>query len=212
MIKYLSALLMILITASFSNAQNFEGKIHYKMSYGDLGPGMETYEAMLPTEMLYLVKGNKSKMIQPTSMGETIVILDQENKMSTVLVDMMGKKVAIENKGDESNETELPSIDYVNESKTIAGYLSKKAIISDDEGNKTIVWYTEELPSLGLYKKMKGLKGFPMEFEMNQNGISSKISVSKISEESISDSEFIIPSEYEKVSQEEFQQMMMQAK
>src|SRR5690606_40694395 len=62
----------------------------------------------------------------------------QESRISTVLVDVMGKKVAIEKLGSEIEEAENTSIEYINESKSIAGYNTQKAVISDEKGNKTI--------------------------------------------------------------------------
>src|SRR5690606_11246258 len=123
-----SSLILILgvIFSLSSFAQDFEGKISYNISYGDLPEEMKAYESMLPKEMNFLVKGDKSKMTQPSAMGsETVVIADQGNNKTTVLINSMGFKVAVKSDLDE-NERPTPNIEYVDGSKSIAGFDCKK--------------------------------------------------------------------------------------
>src|SRR5690606_1684055 len=92
--------------------------------------------------------------------------------------------------------------------KEIAGYECKKAILTDGNGIKTTLWYTEEIAALDMNLGLEGINGLPLEFESEQNGINAKIVANLISEEGIDDSEFEIPEGYKQMSKEEFQQMM----
>lgn len=205
--KRFATLILLFIFSFTILAQEFEGNITYSISYADLPEEMQAYESMLPKEMNFLVKNDKSKMTQAAAMGgETVVITDQSNKKTTVLVNTMGFKVAVsKNLAEEQSE---PEIKYVDENKTIAGYPCKKAILTDENGIKTTLWYTEEIPALGVNLGLKGIKGLPMEFETTQNGINAKIVATSISEEKVDDSEFEIPEGYKEMSEEEFQKMM----
>lgn len=208
--KYFLTAFLSFILAFASQGQDFEGKINFNISYENLTEEMKAYESMLPKEMNFVVKNDKSKMTQPNAMGETIVIIDQSTKKTTVLVDMMGKKIALVKQMPENTGNDDQEISYMEGTKEIAGYTTKKAIISDSLGNKSTIWYTEEIPSLDLNIGMAKLKGFPLEYEIDQNGLNSRITAVKVSKEEIADAEFEIPAGYKEMNQEEFQQMMQQ--
>lgn len=208
-INKFASLLFLALSFSFSAfAQDFEGKIKYGISYGDLPEEMKAYESMLPTEMNFLVKGNKSKMTQPSAMGgETIVITDNTANKSTVLVNAMGLKVAVNSDLGEA-QNQKPKVEYVSGSKKVAGFNCKKAILTDDNGIKTTLWYTQEIPALNINLGLKGIDGLPLEFESEQNGINAKIVAKSVTEVKINDSEFAIPDGYKEMNTEEFQQLM----
>ena len=207
-IKTAIALSFLLIFHLSASAQDFEGKIAYSISYGDLPEEMKAYESMLPKEMNFSVKGDKSKMTQPSAMGsETIVITDNSANKSTVLIDAMGNKIAVSTDLDERFSNK-PKVEYVAGTKKIAGYDCKKAILTDENGIKTTLWYTPDVPALDINLGLSEIDGLPLEFESEQNGINAKIVAKSVSEEKINDSEFVIPAGYKEMSAEEFQQLM----
>lgn len=207
-IRYSFIFILSILFSPVAFPQDFEGRISYRINYGDLPEEMKAYESMLPREMNYLVKGDKSKMTQPSAMGgETIVIADQGSNKTTVLINSMGYKVAVSSDMGEK-EGKAPDIQYVDGSKNIAGYDCKKAILTDENGIKTTLWYTEEIPALDINLGLEGINGLPLEFESEQNGINAKIVANSVTEESVADSEFVIPEGYEEMNQEEFQEMM----
>ena len=155
----LIALLCLALLFGSISAQNFEGKINFGIDY-ELPEAMEAQRSMLPTEMsIYIAKGYV-RIEQKTMMGEQNVITDTKSKTSILLMNMMGKKMAI-TMTDEGKEKPTPKIVYSKDTKTIAGYECKKAIYStlDEarEEQEMEVYYTEEIPS-EANDKLPGLK------------------------------------------------------
>jgi GLPGLI family protein len=108
-----------------------------------------------------------------------------------------------------------PTIKYLDETKTIAGYKCKKAEIvmkTKDGKEETVnVYYTEEIPTTDVKSIYKGLKGFPMEYVMNQGGIKMTFAAKTVSREPVADSKFEIPKEgYTETTMEDFQKSMQQ--
>jgi hypothetical protein len=190
----------------------FEGVITYKISYPD-SKFTESQLAMFPKLMTVSIKGTKSKTEMSTGMGNQTEIIDYSDKTKVALLDMMGQKYAIkETTADIQKDMENePSgkVVITNETKTIAGYMSKKAIVTtEQDGEKTVyeVWFTDEMGSTdanfdkALYKDINGVL---MEFQMVTPQITMKFSVSTVEKKSISAKEFEIPAEYKLTTKEE---------
>lgn len=214
--NYLKRLLFVaawITLGSAAFAQDaFEGTIVYEITYEDLDEMMAQYEAMMPKEMTMIHKDAMSKMIQPNGMGQQVVITDNEKKTSTILMDMMGNKMAYEqdmSKQSDEDKDKKVEIKYFDETKKIAGYECKKAeIIVEGMDENMIVWYTEEIKASGDNKKFGELKGYPLQYEMRQPTFTMILTAKTVKKEKVSKAEFKIPKEYEKVTEEEFKQMM----
>lgn len=214
--NYLKQLLFIAAWITLGSAafaqDSFEGTIVYEITYEDLDEMMAQYEAMLPKEMTMIFKDPMSKMIQPNGMGQQVVITNNDKKTSTILMDMMGNKIAYEqdlNKQSEAEKDNKVNIKYLDETKTIAGYKCKKAEITvEGMDEKMIAWYTEDIKASGDSKRFGELKGFPLQYEMMQQNFTMILTAKSVKKEKISKAEFKIPKEYEQVTEEEFKQMM----
>lgn len=207
-----SLLSVIAIFAGSTFAQ-FEGKVIYGLDY-ELPEAMESQRSMLPSEMDMVIAKNKSKVIQNTMMGSQIVISDTKTKKSVLLMDMMGQKMAIDlptPTEEESKEEKQPKYKYDDKSKKIAGYKCKHAImtIEDDNGEeqKMDVYYTEEIPS-AANDKLKGLKGFPLEYTIISQGLTMIVTAKSVKKEKIPASEFEIPEGFSKMTMDEFKKSM----
>lgn len=190
---------------------NFEGKIAYEISYNDLPAEMKGYEAMLPKEMSIQLKGNKSRVEQNQMMGKNVIVSDMDQKNGFMEMEMAGQKLRMNISTEEFDveEGKIENIEYVDESKTIAGYPCKKAIIKDDSGNLAMtVFYTEKIKNQAQ-KEFVGLKGFPLEYSMSQNGINMVMTAATITEESVSDDLFQKSEGFQDITQEDLQKMMM---
>ena len=150
----------------------------------------------------------------------TIMISDSKNPDEPVmLLDAMGMKVNIlmSDSLKKAAEKTKPDIQYLDSTKMIAGYACKIAKVTVkiprpggmDTTFATTVYYTEEIPYFDLNGSFKGLKGFPMEFSIYQMGMNVNIAASSVIKQPVSDSLFNIPSDYQKMSMQDFQQMMM---
>lgn len=142
----------------------------------------EGFEGMSESDMIVYMKGDKTKIEISSMMGTQTMIND--GKKSTMLADQMGNKYGyVVTKEEEEEElknepknTEKPSIEYVDEKTTVAGYECKKAIITTLEGKEktksvTTVWYTDKIKPQNGKKQIKNmpdfgdLKGYPMKYE-----------------------------------------------
>lgn len=157
---------LVLVGISFSFAQDFSGKITYKISYE--GRELESTEkAQLPTEevVTYGLGKMKTEIISP--MGNQVVIYDSETKETTILFDAMGQKIAYKSPFDDEAKkqseemTKGVKIENTDETKQIAGFKCTKAVVT--KGDTTMdVWFTKDLKfahanEMELYKDIDGL-------------------------------------------------------
>jgi hypothetical protein len=200
--KFLRLLILALIIPFGIQAQSFEGKIVYSITYKDLPAEMAQVSSMLPGNQVIWIKGDKSRFEQKMGQGSTIVITDASAGSSTVLMDLMGTKYKLYITKDEmerlATEQEMPEIKYVEGTREVAGYTCHKAEVNmvGFDGVATF-YYTEEIPPV----KVQGmeslqLKGMFMAYEFTANNMTMNIEVTEIDKSSISDSKFDIPSGY----------------
>jgi GLPGLI family protein len=210
-------LLATLVTIIFpvlviAGDKNFEGIITYKISYPD-SKFTESQMAMFPKLIIVSIKGSKSKSETNSTMGNQTEINDYADKSKITLLNMMGQKYAIRETAAEiqkdMEKEPKAQVEVTNETKTIAGYLSKKAIVTtNNDGEKTVyeVWFTEELGSKDvnfdnpIYKDINGVL---MEFQIKTEQVTMKCTVSSVEKKSISSKEFEIPSDYTITTKEE---------
>ena len=190
------------------------------------------------------IKNDLVKTFSETEMGRTTVIRDNSKKLTTTIMEMMGRKngfyatdadqeemrkrmdsmMRTRNQNVGMNGSVTPpeySIAYLDESKKIAGYTCKKALViaSRSNGRKdtTVVWYCPEFKLQGVSSTggamggfggfvsqaggngMDKLEGFPMEYERNMGrGRKMTVQVTKlVTDKDISDKEFEIPKDIE---------------
>jgi GLPGLI family protein len=170
---------------------------------------------MLPDEMITRVKGEKSRMEQSMAMGmSSVTITDMKKGTGIVMMDMMGKKIAMEATKEELKKLDKkkvsdkkPEFKYTSETKEIAGYECKKAFIVIEGAGEMEIYYTEDLPA-GASKQFEGLKGFPLEYSISQGPMKVSFTATKVIKEKLSDSLFSIPDGYDIMTFEEFQKTM----
>lgn len=213
--KLLLAFVAVAIALPTLAQKNFEGTIKFSLTYEDLPAEMAAMEAMLPDEMTTIIKGDKSRLEQSMGMGmSSVTITDMKKGSGIVLMDMMGKKIAMEMTKDELEKMnkkkateKKPEFKYTDETKEIAGYKCKKAIIVMEGAGELEVYYTEDLPS-GANKQFEGLKGFPLEYKIAQGPMKIKVSATSVKTEKVDKNLFEMPDGYDKMSFEEFQKQM----
>lgn len=205
----LTSLATLAITFSVIAQKSFEGTVNFGITYTDMPDEMKQYESMMPKEMTLKIKGDKSRMEQNSAMGSTTTITDDKAKKVTILMNMMGQKIAMEQSTSEDKEDESLKINYLDGTKKIAGYTCKKAEITHPEMEEAmIVYYTEEISGTKTNAQFKGLKGFLMEYTIENQGMIMTIAAKEVKEEKISNAEFTIPSDYESMTEEEFKKQM----
>lgn len=222
MAKKITPLLLsaaILIAFSFTGTiAEFEGKVTYEISVegGNMPP--EAMAMFAGSNLNVYIKGTKSRSDVNMGMQNTTTISDTKTNSSVMLMDMMGNKYKIKSEPPKEEKTPDIVVKEMSDTKTIAGYKCKKAEITfkDEAGNQQVtnVWFTEEISnhmgSNSRSSQFKGIKGMPLEYEMNaERGMKMKMTAKTVSKESVSDSKFDIPSDYKETTMEDLQKEMM---
>lgn len=210
LLPFILSTLLVVSTVAV-NAQ-FEGVIHYSISFENLPPEMEQLKSQLPSKSTSTIKGKMFKLEQPMGMGmKQVVIMDNEAESGVLLMDLMGQKRAIvldkENREKFESEQPEPVFEYVNETKNIAGYNCKKAIMKMKDGKQDVeltIYYTDEIASSGI-NEMRGLKGFPLQYSTASGPFVMTFTADKVEKKKVSEEEFTIPEGYEHVTLDQFQ-------
>ncbi|MFN4123833.1 MAG: DUF4412 domain-containing protein [Flavobacteriales bacterium] len=203
-----------LISALFNvNAQEFEGRIVYSITYPKLdNPDMA---AMLPKESTMFIKGDMVRVEANSGMGiKNVTITNVKDKKSTVLMDMLGQKIALtaENDEEEENPYKDAKVTVTDDTKTIAGYRCRKAIIEpkDSKDGKLELYFTKDLGSNARNASgpFKQIEGAVLEYSIKQQGMDMKFTASTVSKENVPDSKFKIPDGYTFMSRKDFMKSM----
>lgn len=201
--------LFLLIMSAVSAQDMKEGKATFQITYTDLPAQLKEMpgvESMLPSEVLMFFKGAMSRTEMNTmGTGPVITIYDGKTNSGTLLLDVLGTKYAMEQKSEDGKE---PKVEVVNtqEKKTINGYECVKSIlkVKDEDSGETVdleVWHTSKLSSGHMYSKH--IKGFPLDYQVRNQGMTMRMTVKELKDEKVSDKLFKVPDEYKKVTQEE---------
>ena len=209
-----AAIIMGLTSSAMS--KDFKGVITYKISY----PGMEMdagMAAMMPKMATLTIKENMSKFkINLGQMGSQVQLINGEAKTITTIMDMMGQKFYyVETQEDVNKDLDDKnvSIDFKDETKEIAGYSCKKAVVTvveDGDEMMFTVYYTEEIGSSALNidnPYFNEIPGAMLEFEINTGGGTMKMEALTVEKKNVSDEEFEIPAGYEQKTAEEVKNM-----
>jgi len=213
---FLMLMLSAFIFAGYGKAEakDFTGIIVYNITYGDDIDAQTA--AMMPKTMKLIIKGNKSRVEMSMGMGTTVVIFDAEKKDAVTLMDMMGQKFAMtmSTQEIEAQNADVPDVDVevTNETKEIAGYICKKAIVKTkgDNPSEHAVYFTDELGSGTMnYNNplFKDIDGVMLEYSSADEGMTMKFSAIKVEKKKVSDNEFEIPEGYKVMTMDEFSNM-----
>jgi GLPGLI family protein len=137
-------------------------------------------------------------------------------------MDMMGQKYAIVSDMEDDSEKEAKEladkakVNVTSETKKIAGFNCKKAIVTyqdPNQDNKEVsmtLWFTEELEADKGYMTgpMSKIKGAVLEYSIDQGVMSMVLSATSVTKEAVADQLFVAPPEYKQMTQEELQKMM----
>lgn len=196
-----------ILCSTFTFAQEKEGSVTYLMAMEGIPPEQAAMMGDMETKIYFK---DKKSLTEMTSMMMSYKSLNDENG-TLLLMDQMGNKFytrvskAELDKNAEVNKDKEPKIEYINETKSIAGYECKKAIVTatGKEGEvKMDVWYCEKIAYVSQGgggrrggEMFKGLKGMPMEFTIKQGPMNVKMTAKEVSLEKIPDSKFVLTTE-----------------
>ncbi|MCX6284563.1 MAG: hypothetical protein NTW31_10055 [Bacteroidetes bacterium] len=193
-------------------AQPFEGVITFRITY----PGKKLTEsqlALFPKALSVMIKGGRSRTDILTGGGSRVEITDHQEKTKIKLLNMMGQKYAIkyttEDIAKETAKEPPVEVELTTNTKNIAGYVCKNAVITvnDKNGKYTIdVYYAPELGGKqanfdkGIYKDIDGVL---MEFSMRTPEMTMRFTANSVEKKTVSLKEFEIPPDYAILSKDE---------
>lgn len=175
---FFSMAVVVLSTLSLT-AQITEGSVKYNVEVSSTNPELEMQLAMLQGSTFELFfKDNMSRSeMSMGSMMKITTITNTEAENSIMLMSGMMGNTAVKMSADDLKKGEEnvdgTEITLVDETKEIQGYDCKKAIATNEEGQESVIWYTEDLAinKLGQNYLNKQVPGFPLEFEINQGEV-----------------------------------------
>jgi GLPGLI family protein len=213
-------ILVLLIACSYSTSaqKKFKGVINYTITYS--GTIDAATAAQQPKVMILSIYENLQKMNIPLGPVNIDIITNGDSKTQITLLDIMGEKkyYKMTTEEIEAKIAEKPAaeIKYLDDTKTIAGYVCKKAEYTEknDDGTSstTTVYYTEELggDALNYGGQFNKLKGVPLEYVITASGIITTFSATEVKKGKVKDTDFLIPSDYVELTPEEKAQMIQQ--
>ncbi len=205
-------IVLTLFLSLYSRAQGPSGYIKYNMSYAESSMTKEELE-MMPAETEMWFKGDLVKLRMPMGMGMQSDVLILKDKV-VLLMDLMGNKLAMEStKAEvekENSDTKKAVVKLIaGETKNIAGFDCKKAMLSTPGEKDMIVWYSDKIKSNGSwYFQMSEIKGFPLEFSMKTGEMSVRMTAKEVRMENVGDTEFAVSSDYKLMTQADMMKMM----
>lgn len=205
-------IVLTLFLSLYSRAQGPSGYIKYTMSYAESSMTKEELE-MMPAETEMWFKGDLVKLRMPMGMGMQSDVLILKDKV-VLLMDLMGNKLAMEStKAEvekENSDTKKAVVKLIaGETKNIAGFDCKKAMLSTPGEKDMIVWYSDKIKSNGSwYFQMSEIKGFPLEFSMKTGEMSVRMTAKEVRMENVGETEFAVSSDYKLMTQADMMKMM----
>lgn len=186
-------IVLLLTTASLVNAsvqaQVTEGHISYKMDVSSDDPDMAMATSMMQgskMELYFKDKATRVEMNMGAMMNVTSITDETSGNVLVLMGGMMGKNAVLSTiaESEQSNAENMPKYDvtFSNETKVIEDYTCKKAILTDEDGNENVFWYTEEITmsKRGQNYLNEEIPGMAMQYEMNNGGLKMTFTVTKV--------------------------------
>jgi hypothetical protein len=214
-IKLLSlSLLFIAIARPSFSQKNKKGKIieEAHITYSMTTEG-EMAAMMSGSSMDLFFTPNNVKLLATMMNGvfKMDVRMDNKKNKGFMLMDILGKKNVVEMGEDEINKSKPenqkpPKVVYTKKYKKIAGYKCQEARVSiEGIDEPAIVYITEKIKPSNLgdvsMLKFTGLKGFPLSWQLEQQGLVINMVATMVSLDKLPQSTFdmTIPEGYEKM-------------
>jgi GLPGLI family protein len=208
---------ILLLLVSFStNAQLTEGHFTYSIEMKSDNPDMQMAIGMMQGSSMDLyVMGTKTRVdMKMGTMMEISTITDQSDKVLMLMGGMLGKNAIVTTISElEKNKADYtePTLTLIDETKTINGFICKKALLTDADGNESLFWYTEDIvvSKKGQSYLNANVPGFPLEYSINVNGMTMSLNikdiVKKLDKNQKKNFEIKIPEGYQEMTLDQLQ-------
>jgi|SRR5690554_1388449 len=211
MIKILSKYYIFILAFCIPNIclSQFEGVVHYEISYTSGDPDTRSYIDMLPKKSMLYIKGRQIRLDQPIAGGGSQSFITYPALNSSILVmRLMGQKFQVALSGEQMQEFEqIQKLEIVegSETKEIHGFKCQQAFAL--MGNDSLeIFYAPDAKTPCIIPQFSNLKGLLLEYEIINDKIRIKYSCNKIIRESIADEIFDVNDTVLKIPFEQFAQ------
>ncbi len=200
---FLSILLLAFGCFNSINAQNFTGELVYSVEMVDTN----VQKIIDSRDMTVYTNDTLSRIvIQNDALGEQVTIKHMDFKKSYLLMNMGGKKLAIQTDAtDDSSKVEPYQIRYkFFGRKKVNGFVLKKAIVyREDLEEERLIWYFKNIRP-DIMDMYEGIKGLPADFYIGTVDGIVHYTLKSVTEKPVNKDYFGIPSDYERISLREF--------
>jgi len=218
-IGFIAILAVMVLTSSSpkkkKKSKQFRGTITYSLSYeGDAMSDIQ--KAKLPTSISVKMYDGMSKFTEVMGPASQTTIINPKSDKYTVLIEAGMKKAALVMKYSDVNNDSLlkytTEIDYSADTKIIAGYTCKKAIVTftpkegvEDEERMYSVFYSEELGTAednsdGYFK---GIPGMLLESYQVSPDFAVKYLATEVKKGKVKDLDFLMPSDFKEFTDQD---------
>lgn len=218
--KIVISLMLALLLGSTSFAQDV-AHLSYTVSVSSDNPQMASMKSMMEgSKMDIYINGKFTRTdFNLGTLTTTTNIIDQTGKNVLMLInsEMGGQKIALKSTLDEmdseKNEQGDPKISLSGDTKEIAGYSCKKAIITLSNGMSFNLWYTNKIKIgdlRGTDASFKGIDGVPLEYTIYQGPLKMEFTFTKFEPNAKVADDFFsmaIPDGYKEMTKEDLQKM-----
>lgn len=213
-ITSLMVILLAGVISAFAQKTISEGTIFYDISIQTGSKEPQMADAMDGATTTVYLKGSKSRTDMVNALGNETNIQDSKTGNAVILKEYSGQKLMItltkENWEEKNKAYNDIKFEFTNETKTIAGYVCKKAIATMANGKSFTVYYSPDIivANKDYNTTFKNLPGLPMEYEIETGKLKIKYTLSKISFDPVLISKFDFPKTgYRVMTYEENQQL-----
>ena len=190
---------------AYAQKTPFTGTIVFDVS--TIGNVPDMAKSMMPTVMTYRFSKEKQSMSLNFPMAAQKTIFDPKTNMASVLMNIIGQKFVIMQTTKELDELrkqegETVGVKETNETKTIAGYLCKKTVLTkkskDGKETESNIYSTDaiDITKFKAFNPLPEIKGFPLDFSMKSGPVEFKVVARTITKENVPAFEFEVGSDY----------------
>lgn len=213
-IKYI---FLFFILIAFYSCDKFggsdQGVITYELKYLEDEKDKPVI-SLLPTEMEFYYKNDNTcqKVEGWMSIFSIVGISDFKTGTKYALLKIMADKYMYKSNGSTAfgyDEMKGKTIKFVDETKEIAGYKCKKAIVKY-KGDEFDVYYTDEIniKNPNWNNPYKEIKGVLMEYQISMFDIKTEIKAVKVENIEVDDNVFVVPDGYNEVTKQKMEDVI----
>ena len=194
-----------------------EGTIEYHLEYLNKDANF-LIGNVYPDKLKYKFKNNNTRTELSAGGGifTTSVLAHYDNTTVDHMVKMINSKYVLhmDSALAKSSFEDISKIKYTfsDETKEIAGYKCKKAVISFKDNSKPsfTIYYTNDIhiENANWCIPYDSINGVLMEYQIKINGIEMKLTASEVVKEKFEDDEFNVPKDYVNISKEEMDKII----